>query len=154
MSCSQIIMIEMMKQNIRDFVIQYSATAMQIMQKLIPTKREDRTEKCLARSHDLRTKYHEQQQRKVFYSENCSFGSSNVDKNSQFIKNHGFLSLISFILCSHPENQFSHLDAKEPCGCGPVFFFRTENARQLLLRFFQGLSVRLRKSYMLRNIII
>ena len=63
-------------------------------------------------------------------------------------------SVISFILCSHPENYFSHLDAKEPCGCGPVFFFRTENARQLLLRFFQGLSVRLRKSYMLRNIII
>ena len=63
-------------------------------------------------------------------------------------------SVISFILCSHPENYFSHLDAKEPCGCGPVFFFRTENARQLSLRFFQGLSVRLRKSYMLRNIII
>ena len=39
-----------------------------------------RTEKCLARTHDLQIMYNGQQQRKVFCNENCSFNSASVDR--------------------------------------------------------------------------
>lgn len=52
--------------------------------------------------------------------------------------------LVSFILCSHPENQFSHWDDKEPCGCGTDLLFPNRLRFSFQWGFFKNWASKIR----------
>lgn len=140
MSCSQIIIVEMIE-NIWDFVILYSATAMQIRQYFILTERKPTGRKMFSSIEVTTYRPCTVDNNKDNYAtmRTVPLFLRAWARNSQFIKNHGSLSRLFYFMFASRLSVL--LLGCQSCGCGPVFFIWTDYARQLSIRFFQGLSV-------------